>query len=68
MAKNDVTGDNLISKANSQAYSDNYERIFGHAKHKREASEIHGCGCTQSGICAKGGDSAICCEGVQPAR
>ena len=29
MSKNDITGDNLISKTNSKAYDDNYDAIFG---------------------------------------
>ena len=28
MARNDITGDNLISKTNSKAYDDNYDLIF----------------------------------------
>ena len=28
MATNNITGDQLISKANSKAYADNYDRIF----------------------------------------
>jgi hypothetical protein len=28
MSKNDITGDNIISKAPSKAYEDNYDRIF----------------------------------------
>lgn len=28
MAKNDITGDNLISKTNSKSYEDNYDLIF----------------------------------------
>jgi hypothetical protein len=27
-AKNNITGDSLVSKANSKKYSDNYDRIF----------------------------------------
>ena len=28
MSTNNITGDQLISKANSKAYADNYDRIF----------------------------------------
>ena len=28
-SKNDITGDSLISKANSKAYENNYDLIFG---------------------------------------
>lgn len=27
--KNDITGDSLVSKTNSKAYEDNYDKIFG---------------------------------------
>ena len=30
--KNDITGDNLISKKNTKAFEDNYDRIFGKKK------------------------------------
>lgn len=33
-AKNDVTGYRIASKANSQAYRDSYEAIFGKKKRK----------------------------------
>jgi hypothetical protein len=39
-AKNDVTGDRIASKANSQAYRDSYEAIFGKKKAKTES--LHG--------------------------
>ncbi len=31
-ATNDVTGDSLVSKKNTQAYEDNYDKIFGKKK------------------------------------
>lgn len=34
-AKNDITGDSIISKANTKAYNDNYDRIFGDTRPKR---------------------------------
>lgn len=37
-AKNDVTGDRIASKANSQAYRDGMDRIFG--TKKRPAREM----------------------------
>lgn len=37
-AKNDVTGDRIASKANSQAYRDGMDRIFG--PKKRSAREV----------------------------
>jgi len=33
--KNDITGDELISKMNSQAFRDNFDRIFGEKKKER---------------------------------
>jgi len=33
--KNDITGDELISKMNSQAFRDNFDRIFGVKKKER---------------------------------
>jgi hypothetical protein len=30
--KNDITGDSLVSKTNSKAYEDNYDKIFGKKK------------------------------------
>jgi hypothetical protein len=46
-AKNDVTGDSIISKPPSKAYSDNYDRIFmGNKKPKepmtKESNRDHG--------------------------
>ena len=32
MAKNDVTGDSIVSKKNTDAYRDNWDRIFGSKK------------------------------------
>lgn len=28
-AKNDITGDNIVSRASTDSYRDNYDRIFG---------------------------------------
>ena len=33
LSSNDITGDRLVSKANTKLYSDNYDRIF-HGLHK----------------------------------
>lgn len=40
MSKNDITGDNLISKTNSKAYDDNYDAIFGKKKVPSVAVDI----------------------------
>ena len=37
-ARNDITGDELKSKTNSDAYRDNYDRIFG-SKTRKDTSE-----------------------------
>lgn len=37
VAKNDVTGDNIQSKVNSQAYKDNWDLIFG--KNKKQPKD-----------------------------
>ena len=34
--KNDITGDSLISKTNSEAYRNNYDAIFGKKGNKNE--------------------------------
>ena len=34
-AKNDITGDEIKSKASTKAYEDNYDRIFGKKKKER---------------------------------
>ena len=39
MSTNNITGDNLISKANSKAYADNYDRIFRKVDETDIASE-----------------------------
>ena len=36
-AKNDITGDALISKVNSKAFEDNFDRIF---RKKQELDEV----------------------------
>ena len=36
---NDITGDPLISKTNTKAYEDNYDRIFG-GKKKPKAPQL----------------------------
>jgi hypothetical protein len=36
---NDITGDSISSKVNSQAYMDNWENIFGKNKKKEEIIE-----------------------------
>lgn len=33
---NDITGDKLISKTNTKAYEDNYDKIFGKANAKNK--------------------------------
>lgn len=38
-AKNDVTGDLLVSKTSTQKYRDNYDKIFGKKKDKKEVKE-----------------------------
>lgn len=35
VAKNDITGDSIQTKAASQAYADNYDRIFGKKERPR---------------------------------
>ncbi len=40
--KNDITGDALISKTNTDAYRDNYDRIFGKKKKDAEQAEQQG--------------------------
>ena len=35
--KNDITGDALISKVNTKAYEDNFDKIFG--KKKKQADD-----------------------------
>lgn len=40
MAKNDITGDNLISKTNSKAYEANYDAIFGNKDIPNVADDI----------------------------
>lgn len=39
-AKNDVTGDRIASKANSQEYRDGMDRIFGKKKAKAESEPL----------------------------
>jgi hypothetical protein len=34
-AKNDITGDSIISKVNSKAYEENIDKIFGEERQKR---------------------------------
>lgn len=34
-AKNDITGDSIISKINSKAYEENIDKIFGEERQKR---------------------------------
>lgn len=34
-AKNDITGDEIKSKASTKAYEDNYDRIFGKKKKEK---------------------------------
>ena len=38
MAKNDITGDSIMSRAPSKEYRDNWDRIFG--KLEKEADKI----------------------------
>ena len=38
-ARNDITGDSLITKASSDAYRDNWDRIFGKKKPQEEGEE-----------------------------
>jgi hypothetical protein len=35
-AKNDITGDSIKSKVNSQTYKDNYDAIFGNKNKKKD--------------------------------
>lgn len=43
MGKNDITGDNLTSKAPNKAYDDGWDRIFGKKKTKEaHAEEFNG--------------------------
>lgn len=35
VAKNDITGDSIISRANSKAYEENLDKIFGEERLKR---------------------------------
>jgi hypothetical protein len=35
MSKNEITGDNLISKKNTKAFEDNFDRIFGKKKKEK---------------------------------
>jgi hypothetical protein len=35
VAKNDITGDSIISRANSKAYEENLDKIFGEERQKR---------------------------------
>ena len=43
MGKNDITGDNLTSKAPNKAYDDGWDRIFGKKKSKEaHAEEFNG--------------------------
>jgi hypothetical protein len=39
--KNDVTGDRLISKTASDAYRDNWERIFGKKNERKKSISKH---------------------------
>lgn len=35
LAKNDITGDKLVSKKNTDKFRDNYDRIFGMGKYQK---------------------------------
>lgn len=54
-AKNDVTKDELVSKAATQAYRDNWDRIFG-GKHAKQSGIQEGLqtGVQETGILDKG--------------
>ena len=39
--KNDITGDSLISKTNSEAYRNNYDLIFGKGKNNVKRTGLH---------------------------
>lgn len=39
--KNDVTGDSIQTKVNSDSYRDNWERIFGKKKEESVAEKQH---------------------------
>lgn len=39
-AKNDVTGDSIMTKGSSQAYRDNWERIFGKKDQPKQNEEV----------------------------
>jgi len=60
-ARNDITGDELKSKTNSEAYRDNYDRIFGNKRRKdtEQSSETEGGKSTteksQQGSCQEDG-------------
>lgn len=41
MSKNDITGDNLTSKAPSKAYDDGWDRIFGKKKAELDSEFAH---------------------------
>lgn len=38
-SRNDVTGDNLISRSNNDQYRNNWDRIFGKKEDKEEETE-----------------------------
>ena len=44
-AKNDITGDFIISKTNTDAYRENWEVIFGNKKD--ESKEVEDCRCIE---------------------
>ena len=40
-SRNDITGDEIKSKASNKAYEDNYDRIFGKKKEKTLKDSIN---------------------------
>lgn len=40
VAKNDITGDSIMSKVNSDSFRDNFDRIFGKKKKEEESSPV----------------------------
>lgn len=39
VAKNDITGDSILSKANTKQFEENMDRIFGDSYEKRRAEK-----------------------------
>jgi len=41
MSRNDITGDEIKSRAPSKAYLDNYDRIFSHGKKEKSGHQAN---------------------------